>query len=287
MTYEQFEHFLRIISVAKLQPSNRCEKVQLFFSILGQNLRIQFSEQSSSINRSNSSYSINSELNESNSSLDLSIKEALDTIKSEIQKPNVPMARVNLSPRPVGRAYSNPSTPKSRSLKGFSNEATSKIRVSLLSPTHSLKGYKPRNKYELDEFLETEKLVQKEISSIKVSIRPDTVKRTEVRTIPRANDTKNKAGGRFIGLQLVTKEKQLEKTVSSLNTLIAKHKKFIEKVQVKRISPKFLVHILFKTWAFESLIAKNFKQMKLETEKAEETIKLETEKISEEIKENS
>ena len=279
LTYEQFEHLLRIISVAKPQPSNRSEKVRFFFSVLGQSLRIQFGEQSSTINRSNSSYSLNSELNESNSSLDLSIKEALDTIKSEIQKPNVPVARVNLSPRPVGRAYSSPSTPKSRSLKGFTNEATSKIRVSLLSPTSSLKGYKPRNKYELDEFLETEKLVQKEVSSFKVSLRPETLKRTENRTLNRAVDVKNKAGGRFVGLQMVSKEKQLEKTVSNMSTLISKHKKYIEKIQGKRLSTKFLARILFKTWALESFRAKHYRQAKQESEKVEEM----TEKISEEM----
>lgn len=252
LTYEQFENFLRIISVAKPQPSNRAEKVQMFFEYIGQSLRIQFSEQNTTINRSNSSYSINSELNESNSSLDLSIKEALDTLKSETKKPVLVNNRVNLSPRPVGRAYSNPSTPKGRSGKGFGTESMNKIRVSLLSPTQSLRGFKPRVKVELDEFLETEKLVQKEISNIKVNIRTDHAKRDN-KTIAKQTDPKAKPTSRFLGLQVVTKEKQLEKLVGNLTTLLNKHKKFIERIQSARISKKFITKLSFKIWVLETL----------------------------------
>lgn len=282
LTYEQFEHFLRIIAVAKPQPSNRVEKIQMFFESVGQSLRIQFSEQNSTINRSNSSYSINSELNESNSSLDLSIKEALDTLKSETKKPVLGNNRVNLSPRPVGRAYSNPSTPKGRGGKGFGIESMNKIRVSLLSPTQSLRGFKPRIKVELDEFLETEKLVQKEISNIKVNIRTDNTKK-DSRTLPKQPDPKAKPTSRFVGLQVVSKEKQLEKLVSNLTTLLNKHKKFIEKIQSAKITKNLIAKLSFRIWVLETLNSKNCKKILLEAEKSEKILEINSEEKKEEI----
>ena len=214
-------------------------------------------EPSAIINRSNSSYSVNSELNESNSSLDLSIKEALNTLKSETKKPVVLSARVALSPRPVGRAYSNPSTPKSRSYKGFGNEATSKIRVSLVSPSNSTRGlYRPRNKLELDEFLETEKLVQREVNNVKVTIRSDYSKKVEPRGYARVFDSgygKMKTSARPSHSSVMTREKVLEKTIAGLTGFISKHKKFIERVQSQRVSKRFLLKLILKTWALETV----------------------------------
>ena len=102
----------------------------------------------------------NQDLNESNNSLDLSIKEALNTIKSDTKKQVTAPGRVAISPRPVGRAYSSPSTPKSRNVRGFAANADSKVRVSLLAPSQSYKNVHRYNKNkvagELDEFFETE-----------------------------------------------------------------------------------------------------------------------------------
>lgn len=211
-------------------------------------------EPSAIINRSNSSYSVNSELNESNSSLDLSIKEALNTLKSETKKPDVPSARVALSPRPVGRAYSNPSTPKSRSYKGFGNEVTSKIRVSLVSPSNSTRGlFRPRNKVELDEFLETEKLVQREVNNVKVTMRPDYSKKVEPRGYGRVFDSgygKVKTSARP---SVMTREKVLEKTIAGLTGFVSKHKRFIERVQSQRVTKRFLCKLVLKTWALETV----------------------------------
>ena len=214
-------------------------------------------EPSAIINRSNSSYSINSELNESNSSLDLSIKEALNTLKSETKKPVVASARVALSPRPIGRAYSNPSTPKSRSYKGFGNEMTSKIRVSLVSPSNSARGLnRPRNKLELDEFLETEKLVQREVNNVKVTMRPDYSKKVEPRSYPRVFDSgygKLKTSARPSHTNVMTREKVLEKTIAGLTGFVGKHKRFIERVQSRRVTKRFICKLVLKNWALETI----------------------------------
>jgi hypothetical protein len=254
------------------------EKVVLFFQTLGQGLRMQFdgteSDSSGIINRSNSSYSINSELNESNSSLDLSIKEALNTLKSDTKKPVVSSARVALSPRPVGRAYSNPSTPKSRSYKGFGPDVTSKIRVSLVSPNANSRGvFRQRNKVELDEFLETEKLVQREVNNVKVTVRADYGKKNEPRSrVFEQSYNKAKISARPFGghSNVMTREKVLEKTVLNLQGFLVKHKKFIERVQRDRLSDRFLLKVLFKNWTFECRRLRPVKQVKDQESQIEE-----------------
>lgn len=260
MNFEQFEQFLKIISISKSQPPAKAEKVKVFFSFLSQGLRTDFvlnaSENAEGINRSNTSYSLgsNSELNESNNSLDLSIKEALNTLKKDVKRPAVSPGRVALSPRLVGRAYSNPSTPKNRSHRGFGIEATgAKIRVSLLDSQgyrNSIKGKKIG--VELDEFLETEKLVQKEVMNVKVNLK-GTPRKPEIKPVSRYSAVKVLERGRTVKEDpRLAKERLAEKAIVALTNSINNHRKFIVHIKTSSFSGKFVVGMVFKAWKFAS-----------------------------------
>lgn len=202
--------------------------------------------------RSSSVYSLNSELNESNSGLDLSIKEALNTLKGGTKKQNVVPSRITISPRPVGRVYSNPSTPR-RSFRG--NQDSSKVRVSLLTPSQSHKQIvrvKGKVVADLDEFLETERLVQKEVHRPalkgKDSARDPIRKTTDFgKKVPNWYREENKP---------VNKEKILEQTVKNLNVMVKKCKNFIERIQNSNINKKLITKLAFKVW---TLTIRDFK----------------------------
>lgn len=196
---------------------------------------------------------MNSELNESNSSLDMSIKEALNTLKGGTKKANVVPSRITISPRPIGRVYSNPSTPR-RSFRGIQD--SSKVRVSLLTPSQSHKQIvrvKGKGAADLDEFLETERLVQKEIHrpavKLKDSARDQTRKNTDFgKKIPNWYKEDNKS---------VNKEKILEQTVKNLNVMIKKCKNFIERIQSSNINKRLIVKLAFKVWTLTNTTFKS------------------------------
>ena len=247
LNFEQFEQFLKIVALAKPQSISRSQKVSSLFETLSSALRIQleFNKVFTSVKRSNSIYSVNSELNESNSSLDMSIKEALDTLKSETKKQIVNPGRITISPRPVGRVYSSPSTPR-RSYRA--NADSSKIRVSLLAPSQSYKQIvriKGKCAADLDEFLEAERQVQKEVARPVLKNRDLLKKTTEngkrVQTWHREEP------------KLIQKEKILEQTVASLNTLVKKCKGFIQKVQNSKVHKFLILKLSFKVWALSSI----------------------------------
>lgn len=265
LTYEQFEHLLKIISISKPQPSARSEKVKNFFQIFSQNLKIQFcldpSEVKSQMSRSNSNYSLTSsqDLNESNSSLDLSIKEALNTLKTDTKKQVVSPSRLAISPRPVGRAYSNPSSPRSRNLRGFNSGVESKVRVSLLAPSQSTKTI-PRNKLklggELDEFLETEKLVQREIFNVKVNLKPKETRR------PQESRTNPRYFGEFAGNRMrpVEKPKPVKEDlklalkdskIAELSKKISLHREFLVKTTQKSFTQSFVMGTILRAWRLQ------------------------------------
>lgn len=246
MNFEQFEQFLKIIALAKPQSISRSQKVSSLFETLSSALRIQFefNKVLISVKRSNSIYSVNSELNESNSSLDMSIKEALDTLKSETKRQTVNPSRITISPRPVGRVYSNPSTPR-RSYRA--NMDASKIRVSLLAPSQSYKQIvriKGKCAADLDEFLEAERQVQKEVA------RPG-LKGRELQK-KTAENGKKVANWHREEHKTVGKEKILEQTVANQNTLLKKCKCFIEKIQSSKVHNFFVLKLTFKVWALSS-----------------------------------
>ncbi|OMJ84022.1 hypothetical protein SteCoe_14946 [Stentor coeruleus] len=260
LNFDQFEQFLKIISINKSQPQAKAEKVKVFFSFLSQGLRTDFTlnanENGEGINRSNTSYSqgSNSELNESNNCLDLSIKEALNTLKKDTKRPTISPSRVALSPRIVGRVYSNPSTPKSRSHRGFGTEATgAKIRVSLLDSQgyrNSIKGKKIG--VELDEFLETEKLVQKEVMSIKVNLK-NNPRKPEIKPVSRYSGVKVLDRGRTIKEDpRLVKERQMEKAIATLTNSIKKYRKFVLRIKANSFCGKFVVGVVFRVWRLAS-----------------------------------
>ncbi|OMJ80178.1 hypothetical protein SteCoe_19631 [Stentor coeruleus] len=260
LNFEQFEQFLKIISISKSQPPAKAEKVKVFFSFLSQGLRTDFAlnanENTEGINRSNTSYSLgsNSELNESNNSLDLSIKEALNTLKKDVKRPAISPSRVTLSPRLVGRAYSNPSTPKNRSHRGSGVEATgAKIRVSLLDSQgyrNSIKGKKIG--VELDEFLETEKLVQKEVMSVKVNLK-STPRKPEIKPVSRYSGVKVLERGRTVKEDpRLIKERQAEKAIVTLTNSINNHRKYIVHIRANCFSGKFIMGMMFRVWRLAS-----------------------------------
>lgn len=224
---------------------------------MSQGLRTEFilnaNDYAEGINRSNSSYSIgsNSELNESNNSLDLSIKEALDTLKKDVKRPAVSPGRVSLSPRPIGRAYSNSSTPKNRSFRaGFNTESSgTKVRVSLLDSQgykNSIKGKKVGA--ELDEFLETEKLVQREVMSVKVNLKGNP-RKPEVKPVSRYAGAKVLERGRTVKEDpRVARERQAEKAIAMLTNSINNHRKFIVNIRTRCFGHRFVLGIMFRTW---------------------------------------
>ena len=207
----------------------------------------------------------NQDLNESNNSLDLSIKEALNTIKSDTKKQVTAPGRVAISPRPVGRAYSSPSTPKSRNVRGFAANADSKVRVSLLAPSQSYKNVHRYNKNkvagELDEFLETEKLVQREVMSVKVNLKKNDVRRPmETRTTLRypadfTGRTRPVEAGKGRNIKEepknTVKEKPQEFNNAALVSSVKNHRDFIVKFNRNSFSQNFVLGAIFKAWSMQ------------------------------------
>ena len=264
--YEQFEHILKVISISKLQPPGRPEKVKFFFHVLTQALKIQFSQNVSDtkglITRSNSNYSLSSkqDLNESNSSLDLSIKEALNTLKSDTKKQTINSGRVSISPRPAGRAYSNSTTPRSRTNRGFAVESSAKLKVSLMESSQSYKNI-PRNKNkigaELDEFLEAEKLAQKEVFNIKVNLKAREIKKPlDIRSTSSrhydaySNKTKTLEKARSLKIEgnYHTNEKVIDNKTTLLMNSIKNHRDFIIHTKQNHFSKQFVMSIVFNLW---------------------------------------
>ena len=209
----------------------------------------------------------NQDLNESNSSLDLSIKEALNTLKSDTKKQVTAPGRMTISPRPVGRAYSSPSTPRSRNSRGFGANADSKVRVSLIAPSQSYKNVHNRynkNKIagELDEFLETEKLVQREVMSVKVNLKNKDGRRpVETRTSykypadfgaagrVRPVETGKGRNGKE-EMKNTAKEKILEVNNALVNS-VKKHRDFIVKANRNHFSQHFVLGAILKAWRMQ------------------------------------
>ena len=190
--FEHFEYILKMISQQKASNLSKAEKVKSFFTFLSTTLKVNFilttTLVKASLNRSNSSYSLKSsqDLNESNSSLDLSIKEALNTLRSHSRKSSSGM-KLNLSPQSVGRT-SGPGTPRSRSLRRY-QDVKPKIASASLAMKVTARLKDKKNPAELDEFLETEKLVQSQYSPLKGDHRPA---KQGTRPHDKANDTNKK-----------------------------------------------------------------------------------------------
>jgi hypothetical protein len=256
LTYDQFEQFLKIISISKQHPSLRSEKIKLFFHCLSQGLKIQFLISPAQMSRSNSNYSLanNQDLNESNSSLDLSIKEALDTLKSDNKKSSNGSGRSSISPRPAIRAYSNPSTPKSRSFR--TPELNPKVKIpALLPPAQSYKSisrFKNKVPGELDEFLETERQVQKEVLSVKVNLKSRETKKfndKDPKAISRRfEENKQKPFELYKNLKQDPKYSSKEKNLSLLINKIQSHRNFIIRLKRSQFSQTFVLGLVFRMW---------------------------------------
>lgn len=90
--------------------------------------------------------------------MDLSIKEALNTLRSSSRKSNT-LLKINLSPTSVGRVPSEPGTPRSRSMRRYQD-----VKPKVVAQSQGVKSVaklkEKKGVGELDEFLETEKMVQ-------------------------------------------------------------------------------------------------------------------------------
>jgi hypothetical protein len=170
-------------------------------------------------------------LNESNSSLDLSIKEALNTLRSHSRKSSSQL-KLNLSPQSSGRGSSvglgsGAGTPRSRSLRRY-QDARPKVAQNLAGKvTARLKDKK--NPAELDEFLETEKLVQSQFSPMKGK---------EIRS--------SKTG------QVRPEDKRDEKNKKKLKNCQI----FLQKKMQNSFSHHFLLKLIFQSWKCEMLLSR-------------------------------
>lgn len=88
----------------------------------------------------------------------MSIKEALNTLRSSSRKSSTAL-RLNLSPPATDRIPSDPGTPRSRSLRRYQD-----FKPKAVAQSQSIKNLpklkEKKNLGELDEFLETERMVQ-------------------------------------------------------------------------------------------------------------------------------
>jgi hypothetical protein len=254
LSYEQFENQLKLISVSKSQPASKLDKTKVFFNLLSQALKVGFqvhTDNKSIVNRSSSVFTLHSvsDLNETNNSLDLSIKEALNKVKSNTKR----TAQAKLSPR-LGRAYSN----SSRSSKTL--EPYNKVKVSLV-PSSSLSNLKIKRKAngELDEFLETERLVEKDVVAGKASLKPK--ENALVKNIKHSYQKSDldsfnhvfKVTEKINNLVLepkFSKEKVLADSCKAKS--ITKHRDFIVNLKKSKFSTVFVVGIIFRAWKMQT-----------------------------------
>ena len=208
------------------------------------------------MHRNSSEYSlVSQELNDSNSSLDLSIKEALNTLKTHSKRQNSSALKVSISSRTVGRAYSNSLTPKSRGNKvpDFNKNKGN------LGNSSSIKNFsrKPKNFGEIDEFLEAEKLALKEGMTVKVNLRGKDVKKPLAKENGYAklyNDSfsknKTKSAEKIKNLieDLKSPTSVQEKNSKPLITTIRNHRDFIINAKKSNFSSKFVIRAIFCAW---------------------------------------
>lgn len=259
LNFDQFEQFLKIISISRQQTSTRSEKVKFFFRNLGQSLKTQFLlDSKTTINRSNTRVSLVSsqDLNESNSSLDISIKEALNTLK--VDKKEDFNGRISISPRLLGKVYSNTSSPRNRN-RGLTLEEDTKNKNFVLMSSQTQKNslrFKSKNPGELDEFLETEKLVQKEVMNIKVNLKVKDIKKPQEKDEKPTRIQKTS----LEESKTLIKENYQETKILELFKSIDKHQNFISHIQQKHISKRFMLYMAFGLW---KLIFKTNKYTKI------------------------
>ena len=223
----QFEQALKIISIAMPVSIPRPLKVSNLFKTLSSALRINFENSKPKAKpdskRSNSIISITSEVSEAGSCLDLSIKEALETLKTGSES-----NRVSIPPRPAGRVFSI--TPSRN------NKESGRFKVSFTQPTRSSKAFnvnKGKNLSDLQEFMENEKRIQKQTNKnhFNKTFKADTIRRN------------------WAGSKINAKEKELEGRIKEINEKVEKIKSFGFKVQSRREGSWIAVKLSFKIWA--------------------------------------
>ena len=256
--YPQFEHLLKLISVKRSQKLSISENIKQFLHLLSQFLSIPFILTTQS-RRQMIKYSMDCpDLNKSSSSLDLSIKEALDTLKVSSKRQSVRSIKESLSPRSAKMVYSNCSTPSSLNNRGYQLENYVKTKKTMESSQTSknLRINKGKSTTELDEFLEAEQLAHREaftfnVKDVKKSVHknPDNVKRLSspiVLNKPKCLETVQKYAKKFSSLH-----KNNHITVSltkPIITSIRNHRNFIVTIKQNYFSHKLVIGAIFRAW---------------------------------------
>lgn len=227
LDFPQFEQALKIISIAMPVSISRSLKVSSLFETLSSSLRINFENSKAKVKfdskRSNSIVSINSEASEAGSCLDLSIKEALETLKTGSES-----NRVSIPPRPTGRVFSI--TPSKN------NRESNRVKVSFMQTNRSSKVFnvnKGKNLSDLQEFMENEKKIARQVNKNHFN-----------KTFKAESSRRN-----LNGSKINAKEKELEGRVKEMNEKVEKIKLFGFRIQSMRERSRVAVKLCFKIWA--------------------------------------